>query len=268
MQFERLKYSVGDRKARITLNRPEKRNALDDVMVKELTAAFSQAGKDQSVKVVVLAGAGPAFCAGADLEYLQRLSKFDLEENRADSQQLAHLFRVIYELRKPVVAVVNGPALAGGCGLATVCDFVIASEEKAKFGYTEVRIGFIPAVVMIFLIKRVGEARARELILRGNIISATEAKEMGLINIVIPERELESAADTLCTELIEQNSATAMGLCKEMLSKLQGMNLMDSLDFAANMNAAARMTPDCKQGISSFLKKEKPGGSFAMNNDG
>ncbi len=258
MQFTRLIYEVGNRTARITLNRPEKRNALDDVMVKELTAAFSQAGKDQSVKVVVLAGTGSAFCAGADLEYLQRLSKFDLEENRADSQQLANLFRVIHELRKPVIAVVNGPALAGGCGLATVCDIVVASEENAKFGYTEVRIGFIPAVVMIFLLKRVGEGIARELILRGNIISATEAKQVGLINMVVPEHELQSTVDSLCNELAQQNSGTAMGLCKEMLSKLHGMNLMDSLDFAANMNAAARMTPDCKQGIDAFLKKEKP----------
>jgi len=258
MQFTRLLYETRDRKARITLNRPEKRNALDDVMVKELTASFSQAGNDQNVKVVLLMGAGPAFCAGADLEYLQRLSKFDLEENRADSLQLANLFRVIHELRKPVIAVVNGPALAGGCGLATVCDFVIASKEKAKFGYTEVRIGFIPAVVMIFLIKRVGEATARELILRGNIIDAVEAKQVGLINMAVAEKELQSATDALCTEIIEQNSGTAMGLCKEMLSKLHGMNLVDSLDFAAGMNAAARMTPDCKEGISAFLKKEKP----------
>ncbi|MEK9135680.1 MAG: enoyl-CoA hydratase-related protein, partial [Bacteroidota bacterium] len=146
------------------MNRPEKRNALDDMLVKELTSAFVAAGKDQSVKVVILAGAGPAFCAGADLDYLNKVAQFDLEENRADSQQLANLFRVIHELRKPVIAIVNGPALAGGCGLASVCDFVIASEENAKFGYTEVRIGFIPAVVMIFLIKRVGEGKARELV--------------------------------------------------------------------------------------------------------
>ena len=257
MKFTRLLYEVGERKARITLNRPEKRNAFDDVLVRELTLAFVSAGKDQNVKVVVLAGVGPAFCAGADLEYLNRLSRFDLEENRADSQQLANLFRLIHELRKPVIAVVNGPALAGGCGLATVCDFVIASEENATFGYTEVRIGFLPAVVMIFLLKRVGEGTARELIVRGNIIGATKAREIGLINMVVPERELESATEALCMEIIQQNSGTAMSLCKEMLSKIHGMNLMDSLDFAANMNAAARMTPDCKQGIAAFLKKEK-----------
>jgi methylglutaconyl-CoA hydratase len=257
MQFSRVIYDVAARKATITLNRPEKRNALDDTLVRELTSAFVAAGKDQNIKVVLLAGAGTAFCAGADLEYLQRLANFDLEENRADSQQLANLFRVIHELRKPVIAVVNGPALAGGCGLATVCDMVVASKEKAQFGYTEVRIGFIPAVVMVFLIRRVGEGKARELVLRGNVFGAEEAQRIGLINIVVPEMDLDATTDQLCAGLINQNSGTAMGLCKEMLAKLPGMSLMDSLDFAANMNAAARMTPDCKQGVGAFLNKEK-----------
>ena len=175
MKFTSLRYEVGERRVVITLNRPDKRNALDDILVKELTLAFVAAGKDQNVKVIVLSGAGPAFCAGADLDYLQRLSAFDQEENQTDSRQLAGLFRVIHETRKPVIAVVNGPALAGGCGLASVCDFVLASREKARFGYTEVRIGFVPAVVMIFLIRRVGEGNARELVLRGNVIDASEA---------------------------------------------------------------------------------------------
>jgi len=257
MQFSRLLYEASNRKATITLNRPEKRNALDDIMVGELITAFIQGGRDQNVKVIILQGAGSSFCAGADLEYLNRIAKFDLEENRADSSKLATLFRTIYELRKPVIAVVNGAALAGGCGLASVCDFVIASEENASFGYTEVRIGFIPAVVMIFLIKKVGEGKARELILRGHIIKANEAQQIGLVNTVASSAELQSSVDALSNELIQLNSLHAMGLCKEMLSKLHGLNLMDSLDFAANMNAAARMTPDCKQGISAFLTKEK-----------
>jgi len=257
MEFSRIKYEIKDRTARITLNRAEKRNALDDLMVKELATAFTSAAKDQEVKVIVLSGAGSAFCAGADLEYLDRISKFDLEENRKDSSQLAQLFRLIYELRKPVIASVNGPALAGGCGLACVCDFVIASEEQARFGYTEVRIGFIPAIVMIFLVKRIGEGRARELVLRGNILTAQEAKEIGLVSMVVQEVRMQSTVDALTQELVTQNSITSMGLCKEMLSKLHGMNLLDALDFAANMNAAARMTTDCKQGLSAFLNKEK-----------
>lgn len=257
MQFTRLLYDTSNRKATITLNRPEKRNALDDVMVAELTTAFTQAARDQNIKVVLLQGSGTAFCAGADLDYLSRIAAFDLEENRADSAKLANLFKTIYELRKPVIAIVDGPALAGGCGLASVCDLVIASEERATFGYTEVRIGFIPAIVMIFLIKRVGEGRARELILRGNIINALEARRIGLANMVVPEAQLQTSADALADELIQNNSLHAMGLCKEMLSKLHGLNVADALEFAANMNAAARMTADCKAGIAAFLKKEK-----------
>jgi methylglutaconyl-CoA hydratase len=257
MNFERILYASSARKAVITLNRPAKRNALDDVMIRELIAAFTQAARDPQVKVILLQGAGKAFCAGADLEYLERLAAFDLEQNKADSQQLATLFRIIHELRKPVIAVVGGAALAGGCGLASVCDFVIAAEETATFGYTEVRIGFIPAIVMIFLVKRVGEGRARELVMRGNTLDARQAHAIGLAGQLVPDAQLEAAAHALADEMIEQNSLLAMGLCKEMLSKLHGLNLMDSLDFAANMNAAARMTPDCKQGIGAFLRKEK-----------
>lgn len=257
MQFERILYAVEQRRAHITLNRPEKRNALDDTMVRDLTAAFSQASRDSDVRVVLLDHNGPAFCAGADLAYLQKVASFDLNENRTDSQQLAHLFRAIYELRKPVIAVVNGPALAGGCGLATVCDFILASRESAQFGYTEVRIGFIPAVVMLFLMKRVGEGRARELVLRGNILSADEAMKIGLVSAVVPAAGLAESATRLADELIASNSPLSMGLCKEMLSKLHGMNLPDALDFAANMNAAARMTSDCKKGVAAFLNKER-----------
>lgn len=257
MNFERILYASSGRKAVITLNRPAKRNALDDLMVRELTAAFSSAARDPQVKVVLLQGAGKAFCAGADLEYLHRLASFDLEQNKADSQQLATLFRMLHEIRKPVIALVNGPALAGGCGLAAACDFVIAAEETATFGFTEVRIGFIPAVVLVFLVKRVGEGRARELVMRGNIFDARRALAIGLASQVVPAGLLESSALALADELIEQNSLLAMGLCKEMLAKLHGLNLLDSLDFAANMNAAARMTPDCKEGIGAFLRKEK-----------
>jgi methylglutaconyl-CoA hydratase len=257
MNYTRIIYQTENRRATITLNRPEKRNALDDLMIKEMATAFTAAAKDQDVKVIVLSGTGTSFCAGADLEYLDRISKFDLEENRKDSSLLAHLFRLMYELRKPIIAAVNGPALAGGCGLASVCDFVVASEEQARFGYTEVKIGFIPAIVMIFLVKRIGEGRTREMVLRGNILNAREAKEIGLVSMVVPEARLQSTVDELTQELITQNSLTSMGLCKEMLSKLHGMNLLDALDFAANMNAAARMTTDCKQGVAAFLNKEK-----------
>ena len=257
MNFRRISYVARDRTARIILDRPEKRNAMDDVMVQELTQAISTAGKDPGVKVVLLSASGPAFCSGVDLEYVKRIAEYDLEQNRADSFRLANLFRLIYELRKPVIGIINGPALAGGCGLASVCDFVIASREHARFGYPEVRIGFIPAIVMIFLVKRVGEGVARELVLRGNAVDADEARRVGLANMVVSEAGLDEACDLLLDDLLRKNSLNSMGLCKEMLSKLHGMNLADALDFAANVNAAARMTEDCRQGIGAFIKKEK-----------
>ena len=257
MDFIRITYAAAERRATISLNRPSKRNAFDDATVNELTTAFTMAGRDPSVKVILLQAQGPAFCAGADLEYLARVSQYDLEQNREDSLRLAQLFRLIYELRKPVIAVVDGPALGGGAGLASVCDFVLASRENARFGYPEVRIGFIPAIVLVFLLKRVGEGSARELVLRGAPIDAQEALRIGLANMVVPAAHLAATADTLVHELIENNSANAMGLCKEMLSKFQGMNLPDALDFAANLNAAARMTVECKNGVGAFLRKEK-----------
>lgn len=258
MDFRRILYSAGERIARITLNRPDKRNALDDTMVAELTAAMALASRDPAVKAVLLAAHGPAFCSGADLAYLQKVSSSDHEQNRVDSTRLATLYKTIYELRKPVVALVNGPALAGGCGLASVCDFVIASRERARFGYTEVHIGFLPAIVLLFLIKRVGEGRARELVLRGHVLNADEAQRVGLVGTVVPENELVESGEALLRELVEHNSATAMAMAKEMLAKLDGMTAAEGLDFAANMNAAARMTADCRKGVQAFLNKQQP----------
>jgi len=256
MHFERILYRVENHIAFITLNRPEKRNALDDVMVSELSRAFAQAGKDGAVKVIILTGAGSAFCAGADIEYLQWMSQFDVVQNQDDSQNLMRLFLQIYRCPKPVVALVNGAALAGGCGLVSVCDFVIASENNSKFGYPEVKIGFIPAIVMVFLIKRVGEGKARELVLRGNLITAREAQEIGLITLTVPQEEVEAAGLQLAYELVGSNSATAMGLCKEMLSEIGEMSIDSALEYAVNMNVHGRMTDDFKKGIQSFLTKK------------
>lgn len=255
MQFTRIAYQSSARTARITLNRPDRRNAIDDVMIAELATAFAAAVRDPAVRVVLLTGSEDSFCAGADLGYLRAMQGNDLEENRMDSGRLASLFRQIYELRKPVIAVVNGPALAGGCGLATVCDFVIASRERAVFGFPEVRIGFIPAIVTIFLVKRIGEGRARELILRGNTISAAEAERLGIVTAVVPHEQLESAAAELADELSSRCGPTAVGLCKELLARLSGLSTHEALEVAGNMNAAARMTAECREGIAAFLEK-------------
>ncbi|MGA9116566.1 MAG: enoyl-CoA hydratase-related protein [Bacteroidota bacterium] len=256
MSITRITYEASGRIASVTLNRPEKRNALDDVMVAELSSAFTQAGRDRNVKVVLLKGAGPAFSAGADLDYLRRSAGFDMQRNREDSGRFADLFRIMQQIRKPVVAAVHGPALAGGCGLASACDFVVAAEQGARFGYPEVRIGFVPALVLVLLVRRVGEGRARTLVLRGESIDAREAHRIGLADIVVPDADLERETAALVRDLLEKNSAGSMGLCKEMLIRLQGMTPDESLDFAASMNAAARMTPDCKKGTEGFLRKE------------
>ncbi|MGA7159377.1 MAG: enoyl-CoA hydratase-related protein [Bacteroidota bacterium] len=256
MSFSRLSYLVEQRVCHISLSRPEKRNALDDILVSELTRAFLDAAKDSEVKVIVLAGEGKAFCAGADLDYLQKLSAYDFNQNLEDSKNLARLFHLVYTMRKPVIAKVNGAAIAGGCGLATVCDIIVASEES-MFGYTEVSIGFIPAIVLTFLVRRIGEGRARELALTGTILGAKEAYALGIVNEVVPSSRLDVRVKELAESLCINGSASSMGLIKEMFSKMDGLNFSDLLDYAANMNAAMRMSDDCKKGVASFLKKEK-----------
>lgn len=256
MEFTRIKYQVEHRICSITLSRPEKHNALDDRMINELTAAFSSAQKNPDVKVVLLKGEGESFCSGADLAYLQQIAQYDFQQNQQDSNNLMKLFLQIYTLRKPVIALVHGAALAGGCGLATVCDIIIASRETAKFGYTEVKIGFIPAIVMVFLVRRIGEGRARELVLRGNILNAEQALQIGLVNHVVGETELEEFGQRFAEEMIQHSSGASMGLIKELLARIHGMSTTDALDYAANLNALTRMTDDCKRGITAFLKKE------------
>lgn len=257
MEFHHLIYHVDNRIAEIILSRPEKRNALNDVLIQELNEAITQANKDSSVKVIILTGSDTTFCAGADLEYLQKLSAYSLAENQEDSRKLMRLFQLIYEMKKPVIAKVNGPAIAGGCGLATVCDFIIASKEHALFGYSEVKIGFIPALVLVFLVRRIGEGKARELVLSGKTIDARKAQEIGLVSEVVDHDRLSTFTREFTRELVENNSASSMALTKEMITNVGTMGFLQALEYAANMNAVTRMTDDCKKGITAFLKKEK-----------
>lgn len=256
MDFTRIKSQTEQRICTISLSRPEKQNALDDLMVSELTTAFQSAQRDTQVKVILLKADGESFCLGADLEYLQRISQFDFIQNQEDSNRLMRLFLQIYTQKKPVIALVQGNALAGGCGLATVCDIVIASKETAHFGYPEAKIGFIPAIVLPFLVRRVGEGNARALTLRGNIISAEEAYRIGLVNMIVPETEIEKYGWNLATEIVKNCSASSLGLIKELLSRIHGMSVTDALNYASNLNALTRMTDDCKRGIAAFLKEE------------
>jgi methylglutaconyl-CoA hydratase len=239
----------------LTLNRPEKRNALSPEVIEELTAALKDAA-DCHCGVLILTGAGPAFCAGLDLEYLTAISSRSLEENRRDSESVARLLRALYDFPKPVIAAVNGPAIAGGMGLATIPDFTLAVPE-AKFGYTEVRIGFVPAIVASFLLRQVGEKRARDLLLSGRLIKAQEALELGLVTQIVAADQLMATAQTLARSLL-QNSPQGMRSVKQLLSKHARSRLDAELADAIDANALQRSTEDFREGVRAFLERRRP----------
>lgn len=247
-----LAITVTDGIATLLLDRAEKRNSLNTELIAELHAAIATCSQDSAVRVIVLKGAGSAFCAGADLSYLQKISQLSATENIDDSTALKDMLQSIVECPKPVIAMVHGPAIAGGCGLATVCDFVVAGRTKATFGYSEVRIGFIPAIVLVYLVRKIGDTQARRLLLSAENISAEEALRLGMITSVVDDDMLEMEVSTLARRLVK-NSMSAMGLTKHMLNAVHGMSLDAGLQYATVMNALARQTDDCKQGIASFL---------------
>lgn len=248
-------YEIKNRVAYITINRPEKRNAINPELVTALQNYFEQAASDKSVKIIVLKANGKVFSAGADLEYLKLMQKFSYEDNLADSMRLAKLFETIYTNPKIVVAQVEGSAIAGGCGLATVCDFTFAVPQ-AQFGYTEVKIGFIPAIVMVFLLRKIGGSHVKELTLTGKLISANQAKEIGLIHFVAAANEMEKKVSDFAEELCKSASSESLRRTKQMIAH-SGLSLQKALDDAAKLNAEMRSTEDCKKGISAFLNKEQ-----------
>jgi len=240
----------------IKLNRPEKRNALNDGLVSELKTVFAEITKDTGVKTVTLTGEGKAFCSGADLEYLQQIKNYGFEKNFRDSMSLAELFFSIYTCPKPTIALVNGPAIAGGCGLATVCDFVLADRE-AKFGYPEVKIGFVAAIVSVFLLRQIGERHTRNLLLAGNVINAEEAVNINLINRAGEWQDILSQHRQLLQSL-RNNSSEAMKTTKEMVAGFVFTDIKKELERLAEINAKFRETNDFSEGISAFLEKRKP----------
>src|SRR5438105_1729880 len=254
MNNEPVLYNVEGAVALITLNRPEKRNALNERVVGGVKAALRAADETQAVRVVLLTGAGVDFCAGADLAALQKISESTVEENLADAQTLSELFVLMRRTSVPVVAAVRGRALAGGCGLATACDIVLAAES-ARFGYPEVKIGFVPAMVMAILRRNVSEKRAFELIARGAELSAMEAERLGLINHVFADDAFETEVEHYVSGF-ERVSRTAVMLSKRLLYQMAGLTFDAALAAAAEVNTMARRTEDCRQGIARFLKKE------------
>jgi methylglutaconyl-CoA hydratase len=237
----------------LTLNRPDKRNALDTPLIDALHAALDRADLDAAVRVVVVRGAGKDFCAGADLEELLDSALRTMDDNERSALRLGRLFIRMRELPKPVVAVVQGRALAGGAGLATGCDLVLACES-AQLGYPEIQRGFVPAMVMTMLRRLVGERRAFDLVATGRILSATEALELGLVSRVLPDNEFESAAAGVIAGLAA-SSASALALTKRLLYELDGQSFGDGIALGARVNALARAHPDFRTAIAAFLRK-------------
>jgi len=239
---------------RITLNRPDKRNSLDDVMIKEIKDAINDYARSESIKSIVITGAGGNFCSGLFLEYLNKIQEFDVLQNKQDSENYKDLLLTIYSCPKPTIAMVDGYALAGGCGIASACDLIVAAD-KAQFGYTEVKIGFIPAVVMVFLLKRVSETHAKDLLLTSKFITGTEAYQIGLVNYVVDQYMLESFTDKLC-ENINRLPSSSLKLTKEMFKNVTSMSFEAALQYAVDMNTLTRMSEDCRNGIKKFLTKK------------
>jgi len=255
MPYNTVLYNESNHIATITLNRPDKRNAITYELLQDVKSALDEA-MGSPAQVVIVTGAGKAFCAGMDLENLKQLTGRTHEQNVKDSETMAALFRSLYDFPKPTIAAVNGAAIAGGTGLATMCDFTLAVPE-AKFGYTEVKIGFVPAIVSSFLIANIGEKRARDLLLTGRIFGAEEAHKLGLVNEVVAPEQLMARAQELATQLLE-NSGASMQATKKLISSYTRERLDRQIDQAVQSNAAIRQTADFKEGITSFLEKRKP----------
>ena len=237
----------------LTLDRPERLNALTFEVYRELTDTFAALRDEAEVRAVVITGAGADFCSGADLSALQKISESSIVENHEDAQSLAELFALIRRVRVPVVAAVRGRALAGGCGLATACDIVLASRT-ARFGYPEVRIGFVPAMVMAILRRNVSEKRAFELVTRGGEIGAEEAAAAGLVNQVFDDENFAEEVERYVAGF-EKLSRSAVTLTKRLLYQMDGLNFDAALQTGVDVNTIARMTDDCQSGIARFLKK-------------
>jgi len=247
-------YTSSDFLARITLNRPDKRNALNDELIAALKEALRRAHDDEQVKAVVISGAGSDFCSGADLAALQKISTASVAENLEDARSLMEVFTLIRSLRPPVIAAVKGRALAGGCGLASACDIVLAARSS-RFGYPEVKIGFVPAMVMAILRRNVSEKRAFELLTLGAEIGSEEAYRMGLVNHLMDDEAFDDEVDAFVQQFMK-TSSSAVALTKRLLYQTDAMSFENALHCGVDTNVTARLSEDCKKAIAQFLNKD------------
>ena len=254
--YTTLLYEKDGAIATITLNRPDKRNAISSAMIEEILGALNAAEGDAAVRVIILTGAGRAFCSGMDLETLQTIAGQTGEQNLADSRQMARMFHRLYSFPKPLITAVNGAAVAGGCGIATFSDITLAVPE-AKFGYTEVRIGFIPALVSVLLRRQIGEKHARELLLTGAIIDAAEAFRLGMVTEIVAAADLLKRARGVAAKFLEA-SPTSLRRTKRLLLQYDDKEVTQEIEMATQENAAIRATEDFREGLASFLEKRNP----------
>jgi methylglutaconyl-CoA hydratase len=255
MAYQTVKLSISTTLATITLNRPEKLNAISTGMIDDLLAALGEVAASPA-HVLILTGAGKAFCSGMDLDDLKAVVTQSPEEHLADSRHMAKLCRQLWSFPKPTIAAVNGPAIAGGCGLATLCDFTIAAAD-ATFGYPEVRVGFIPAIVSVFLTRQIGEKKARDLLLTGRIIDAGEAQRLGLLTKIVPSDDLLGEAHAQAHTLLACSPSSLLET-KKLLCNLSAPELDRELELAVTAGAQIRSTPDFREGLAAFLEKRAP----------
>lgn len=256
MKLERLLLEIDGPVARIWLNRPDVRNAFDGLMVTELRKVLFDLRTQEAVRVVVLAGKGPSFCAGADLAWMKAMAAFGREDNLREAQALADLFFTVYESPKPIVARVHGAALGGGSGLVAACDIPVASLGT-QFGFTEVRLGIIPAVISPYVVGKIGESAARELFLTGERFEAVKAVEIGLVRAAVPEEDLDAAVEGRVEELLKAGPR-AIAEAKALVREVAWRRIEDVQRYTVERIADIRISPEGQEGMRAFLEKRKP----------
>jgi methylglutaconyl-CoA hydratase len=255
-KYQTVLLTVEDRIARVTLNRPEIRNAFNDVMISELLEIFTNMASREDVRVIVLTGSGTCYCAGADLHWMKRIQGYSYQENFEDTLRLAELMYRMYASPKPTIARINGPAIGGGTGFVAVCDLAIASES-AVFSFSEVKIGVVPACISPYVVRRVGESRCREFFLTGERLTAHRALESGLVNQVVPEGELDKAVGERVQQLLS-SGPYALNICKQLLQKVPLLDFEEAKTYTADVLARLREGEEAQEGMAAFFEKRKP----------
>lgn len=254
--METIRFSADGGLARVILNRPDVHNAFNDIMIRELDTVFDDIRERNDLRVVVLTGEGRSFCAGADLNWMRRVKDYSYEENYQESLELANVLYKIYTLPKPTIACVNGAAIGGGTGLVAVCDVAIASR-RAKFSFSEVKLGLIPACISPYVLKKCGEGNCREFFLTGERLTAEKAFRAGLVNQVVEPEEVEKAVNGIAENLLTSGPA-AITQCKELLRRVSAMSLEKAREYTAEVIAKLRMSDEGQEGMAAFLEKRKP----------